>query len=124
MIVGVGVDLCDVARLAKALARHEGRFEARVFTDDERAYCTARARAVDHYAARFAAKEAAYKAFGIAEPLPWRDVEVVAGEPPRLALHGRAAELAAHKRINRWHLSLSHDGGRAIAFVVAESTGD
>ncbi len=122
MIVGVGVDLCEMARLDRAIGRHHGRFEARVFTDEERAYCVARARSVDHYAARFAAKEAAYKALGATEPLSWREFEVVSGDGgrPRLALHGGAARLAASRGVARWHLSLSHDGGRAIAFVVAE----
>ena len=62
MIVGVGIDLCQVSRIRAALSRHEGRFATRVFTDGERAYCDERADPAQHYAARFAAKEALLKA--------------------------------------------------------------
>src|SRR5438094_1683369 len=81
MIVGLGVDVCDVARIRRALeGRAGGRFQARVFTAAEQAYCEARRRGrFASYAARFAAKEAAMKALGTgwAQGVCWRDVEVV-----------------------------------------------
>jgi len=122
MIVGVGVDLTPVERMASAMARHPGRLEARLFTDDERAYCVARAEPAQHFAARFAAKEATLKALGVPEGLSWHEMEVRndQGGAPRLVLTGEAERAATAKRISRLHLSLSHAGGQAIAMVVAE----
>lgn len=114
-IVGVGVDVVDVARLARALARTPGLVD-RLFTDVERD------RPVESLAARFAAKEAVAKALGAPGGLRWRDAEVLSGERgrPRLAVHGGVAEHAQAQGIRTWHLSLSHDGGVATAVVVAE----
>ena len=126
MILGLGVDVCAVARIRRALEASTGvRFRARVFTPDEQAYCDARRRArFASYAARFAAKEAAMKALGTgwARGVAWRDFEVVrrSGSPPTLVLHGKAAALARRRGLVRWHLALSHDDGGAIASVVAE----
>lgn len=127
MIVGLGIDVCDVARMRRALAGSAGaRFRARVFTDAEQAYCEARKQGrFASYAARFAAKEAAMKALGTGwgDGVGWRDFEVVrAGDGcPALALHGRAAVLARRRGIARWLVALSHDGGAAVASVVAEA---
>ena len=122
MIVGVGVDLVPIERMQKALARHQGRLEARLFTDEERAYCRSRADAAQHFAARFAAKEALLKALNVPAGLSWHELEVAhdADGAPRLRLSGRAERTAAEQRISSLHLSLSHAGGQAIAFVVAE----
>jgi holo-[acyl-carrier protein] synthase len=122
MVLGVGIDLTPVERIERLLERHGERFAARVFTDGERAYCRGRARAAEHYAARFAAKEAALKALGVPDGLRWHEMEVVSrpGEPPALALGGAAARAAAARGVTRMHLSLSHAGGQAAAVVVAE----
>jgi holo-[acyl-carrier protein] synthase len=122
MIVGVGVDLTPVSRMERALAAHPERLEARLFTDGERAYCRARAFAGQHFAARFAAKEAALKALGVPEGLRWHELEVVnAGDgAPRLVLTGNAAAAAARAGIRKLHLSLTHADDSAVAFVVAE----
>ena len=116
MIVGVGVDVVEVARLARALSRTP-RLALRLFTPAERPL------PVESLAARFAAKEAVAKALGAPAGLRWTDAEVVRGPlgRPLLALHGGVAEEAAGQGISRWHLSLSHDGGLATALVVAES---
>jgi holo-[acyl-carrier protein] synthase len=116
VIVGVGVDVVDVGRLARALTRTP-RLGQRLFTDAERALPR-----VEQLAARFAAKEAVAKALGAPGGLRWRDAEVV-NEPsgrPRLVLTGGVAAEAEAQGISRWHLSLSHDGGVATAVVVAE----
>ncbi|MDP9435959.1 MAG: holo-ACP synthase [Actinomycetota bacterium] len=115
MIVGVGVDVVDVDRLARALARTPG-LQGRLFTDGERG------RPVESLAARFAAKEAVAKALGAPGGLRWRDAEVVQLDSgrPVLRLHGGVAQEAEAQGISRWHLSLSHDGGVATAVVVAE----
>ena len=116
MIVGVGVDVVDIARLDRALSRTP-RLAERLFTDGERS------RPVDSLAARFAAKEAVAKALGAPGGLRWRDAEVVQEDSgrPVLRLSGGVAEEAAAQGIRSWHLSLSHDGGIATAVVVAES---
>jgi holo-[acyl-carrier protein] synthase len=116
VIVGVGVDVVEVQRLARALDRTPG-LAARLFTDQERD------RPVESLAARFAAKEALAKALGVPGGLRWLDAEVVQleGGRPTLQLTGSVAEHAAAQGIRTWHVSLSHDGGIATAFVVAES---
>lgn len=128
MIVGIGVDLCEVPRLAAAIGgRSGGAFRQRVFTDGEVAYCDRRRGAArdQSYAARFAAKEAAMKALGTGwnEGIGWHDVEVVrdGDAAPHLVLHGVAATLAASRGIARWHLTLSHTAELAIAWVLAET---
>lgn len=122
MIVGVGVDIAEVRRIAAALAHPSRgqRFRTKVFTPGEIAYCERRRRAAESYAARFAAKEATMKALG--GFVPWHDVEVVrdADGPPRLELHGRAAKRARDLKIARWSLTLTHTGDIALAWVIAE----
>jgi len=126
MILGVGVDVCDVDRIRRALEASTGaRFRDRVFTAGEQAYCEARRRGrFASYAARFAAKEAGMKALGTgwAQGVGWRDFEVVrvAGEAPRLVLHGKAEELARRRGMGRWLLALSHTNASALASVVVE----
>jgi holo-[acyl-carrier protein] synthase len=122
MIVGVGIDLAPIERVQKILARHGERFERKVFTGGERAYCRSRADAAQHFAARFAAKEATLKALGVPEGLSWHELEVVSreGAAPTVALSGVAAAAAAERGVTRLHLSLSHAGGQAVAVVVAE----
>jgi holo-[acyl-carrier protein] synthase len=116
VIVGVGVDVVDVARLARALERTPS-LRDRLFTQGEQEVERAESLAV-----RFAAKEAVAKVLG-APGLPWIEAEVVTEDNgrPSLVLHGSAAETAAEQGITRWHVSLSHDGGIATAFVVGES---
>lgn len=119
-----GVDVVEIARVAEALARHGERFLARVYTPRERLYARER---VAELAARFAAKEATAKALGVGMRLlspagvGWHEVEVLndAYGKPYLVLHGRAAELAARHGLTEWSVSLTHDGGLALAFVVA-----
>ncbi|MEN3535569.1 holo-ACP synthase [Microbispora sp. ZYX-F-249] len=116
MIVGIGVDVVEVARLGAALERTPG-LRRRLFTEAEGAL------ALESLAARFAAKEAVAKALGVPPGLRHLDAEVVAGGRgrPELRITGRAAEVARDLGVRRWHVSLSHDGGMAVAYVVAES---
>ena len=117
MIIGVGIDVVQVARFERALTRTP-RLRERLFTDGEQSLSR-----VESLAARFAAKEAVAKALGAPGGLRWRDAEVVQedGGRPRLLLHGGVAQEAASQGITTWHLSLSHDGDVATAVVVAES---
>ena len=116
MIVGVGVDLVNIARLDEALRRTPA-LAARLFTHSERGAPTR------SLAACFAAKEAVAKALGAPPGLRWADVEVghdAAGRP-ELTVRGSVAAAAHRLGVRRWHLSLSHDGGVSVAFVVAEA---
>ncbi len=117
MIVGLGVDIVDVDRFSGSLLRTPGLGE-RLFTPAERA-----AGRSERLAARFAAKEALAKALGAPAGLSWQDAEVQTAEDgaPHLDLRGTVAEAAIRRGAASWHVSLSHDGGMAIAVVVLES---
>jgi len=118
VIVGVGIDVVDVARFAESLERTPGMAE-RLFTAAEQTLRPA------SLAARFAAKEALAKALGAPAGLLWQDAEVVtdgAGRPC-LVVQGSIAARADELGVTRWHLSLSHDAGIASAVVIAEGDG-
>src|SRR3954466_13084501 len=112
MAVGVGIDLLDIARLERALARRPALAE-RFFTGGERAYASGRARPGQHLAARFCAKEAVAKALAL-DAWSWQDIEVVSeGGAPRVELHGPLAALGV-----RVELSLTHTHTTAGAVAV------
>ena len=116
MILGIGVDVVDIARMDEALRRTPA-LASRLFTEGERS------RAPASLAACFAAKEAVAKALGGPAGLRWVDVEVVhdrAGRP-ELAVRGTVADAAGRLGVRRWHVSLTHDAGVSMAFVVAEA---
>jgi len=124
VIISIGIDIIEVARIREVLERTP-RFIERVFTPSERAYCDSRGVvAAQHYAARFAAKEAAFKAFqtGWRGGISWHDVEIVGHESgaPHLVFHGEL--LARFKSLGATaaHLSISHTSQHAIAEVVLE----
>jgi holo-[acyl-carrier protein] synthase len=123
MIVGLGTDLVAIARVEELVARHGDRFLHRVFTPAERAECLRRARPAVHLAARLAAKEAAMKAIGTGWSLGvrWLDIEVRSsgGVRPTIRLDGAARSRAEAQGIRDALVSLSHDGGYAIAVVMA-----
>jgi len=124
MIVGTGIDIAEVPRIAESIARFGERFLHRVFTEGEMRYCDSKANRVERYAARFAAKEAAMKALGTGwnQGVRWRDVEVTRepGGRPSIVFHGKAAEFAAKLGAARAALSLSHTAEHAIAHVILE----
>jgi holo-[acyl-carrier protein] synthase len=116
MIVGIGVDVVDLARFERAVSRTPGLL-VRLFTPAERVL------PLRSLAGRFAAKEALIKAFGDSTGVGWQDMEVVSDPVgnPSFVLHGAVAMLAATKGISTVHLSMSHDAGVAIAYVIAEA---
>lgn len=125
MIVGIGMDLVDVARIHHLLVRHPVRAVERLFTPGERAYAGRHVDPSRHYAARFAAKEAAYKALAgspLARTISWQDIEVVneADGRPTLRLHGRAAERMAELGATAAWVTLTHADHVAGATVVVE----
>ena len=124
MIVGTGIDMAEVPRIARSIARFGGRFLKRVFTEGEIRYCDSKANRAERYAARFAAKEAAMKALGTGwnHGVRWRDIEVQRqpGGRPTLAFHGKAAEVAARLGTKNIALSLTHTERQAFAQVILE----
>jgi holo-[acyl-carrier protein] synthase len=124
MIVGIGTDLLDVGRMARELAREGAGFRDDVFTPSEVAYCESMAHPARHFAARFAAKEACWKALGGAGAagVSLRDVEVErpAGGRPGLLLAGRAKAMAEALGVTRAHVTLTHTSTLASASVLLE----
>lgn len=125
MIVGTGVDIVEVARFQRFVDEGNEALLERIFTPAEREYCRPRRACAQHYAARFAAKEAFVKALGmgIREGIGWRDVEVTHDslDKPLFNFTPVAQARLQERRVLRSHLSLSHDGGMAIAMVILES---
>lgn len=120
-VIGVGVDIVDVERFAGVISRTP-TFVPRIFTERESKHESGGVRAAQSLAARFAAKEAVAKVLVSTHGLQWHHCEILTrddGEPV-LEISGTVAEAAMARGIVTWHLSLSHDGGHAIAFVVAE----
>jgi holo-[acyl-carrier protein] synthase len=124
VIVSIGIDIIEIRRVREVLTRTP-RFRERVFTEDERAYCDSRGgTAAQHYAARFAAKEAAFKALrtGWRDGLAWHHVEVASDDlgAPLLQLSGHARDLFERMGATHAHLSLSHTAEHAVAQVLFE----
>src|SRR6476469_2797265 len=124
MILGTGIDVTEVPRVAESISRFGDRFLRRIYTEEERKYCDSKANRVERYAARFAAKEAAMKALGTgwSRGIRWRDIEVYRepGRRPTIRFHGRAAEFATRTGVKNIALSLSHTIEQAIASVILE----
>lgn len=120
-----GFDLVEIDRLRQSIERFGERFLARVFTGHERDYCQSQKRCFEHYAARFAAKEAVMKALGTGwrHGLAWTDIEVRSAPSgqPSIVLHGVAAARAKQLGVADWLVSLSHTGRSAAASVIALS---
>jgi holo-[acyl-carrier protein] synthase len=125
VIVGVGIDLVDIARVTRLLEAKGDRALRRLFTSDEVGYAISHPLPALHLAARLAAKEAAFKALAgnaLARGIGWKDIEVVRGEPrPTLAFHGRAAERSAELGITTVWVTLTHTATTAGAVVVLEA---
>jgi holo-[acyl-carrier protein] synthase len=124
MIVGTGVDIVEIERIRKLTERLNGRFIDRVFTPAEQEFCQKRRDPAPHFAARFAAKEALFKALGTgwAKGVTWLDAEVrrTEKEAPVMVLHGETENQSVRLGAERVHLSLSHSDQWAIAMVILE----
>ncbi len=125
MILGIGVDLCEVDRMEAAIARHGERFLNRIYTEAERAYCDSKPNRMERFAGRFAAKEAAMKAIGTGwrRGVGWRDFEVAraASGQPVIVLRGEAGKIAAQMGVRRALVSITHIKSMAMAQVLLES---
>jgi holo-[acyl-carrier protein] synthase len=127
MIVGLGIDVCSIERMKRAIERHGDRFWSRICSDRERVALGTRAQgnqAATALAGRFAVKEAFSKALDGARGVGWHEVEIMptpSGRPV-LELHGKAIERAHAFGADTWHLSITHDAGMAAAVVILEKT--
>jgi holo-[acyl-carrier protein] synthase len=121
--VTVGVDLIEIERIRRALDRYP-TFRERCFTEAERTYCESRPNPAQHYAARFAGKEAVGKAigFGVARAFAWRDVEIVGRPKPDVQLSGRVAAWAERVGAGSLDLSMTHSRELAAAVCVADTS--
>jgi holo-[acyl-carrier protein] synthase len=124
-IIGHGVDIVEVARVAHMHAEHKHHFLDRCFTNAEQTYCLAHKFPGPHLAGRFAAKEAILKALGTGwrGDIAWTDIEILnnADGKPLLTLTGATARTAEALGIKHWHLSISHTHDHAIASAIGES---
>ena len=125
MIIGTGIDICEVPRIAQSITRFGVRFLHRVFTENEIRYCESKKNSAERYAARFAAKEAAMKALGTGWTcgVRWRDIEVTRQPSgrPTLELHGATREHAERLGVRQITISITHSGNTAFAEVIFEN---
>jgi holo-[acyl-carrier protein] synthase len=124
MLIGTGVDLVEIERIAHSIERYGERFLRRIYTDHEIAYCTGKRNSAESFAARFAAKEAGAKALGtgISRGVTWLEFQIARqpGGRPVLELRGRAALLARELGVKTISLSLTHTSNLAMASVMME----
>ncbi len=123
-VLGVGTDIIEVLRIAQMIERHGELFIGRVYTEHEIEYCASRKAATQHYAGRWAAKEAVLKALGtgLVRGVSCRDLEVrnTPAGGPTIKLYGCAREVLERSGIERIHLSISHCRSHATAYALAE----
>jgi holo-[acyl-carrier protein] synthase len=127
VIVGIGVDIVDIGRVSGLVDRYKDRFIHRVFTDVEIRYAQKSAKMAERLAGRFAVKEAVLKAFGTgkSQGILWKDVETVRGPMgrPEVNLYGQAVNYMKMLKGSGILVTITHDGGKAIAFVIIERAG-
>ena len=121
-ILGLGVDLCEISRMERALERHP-TMRDRVFTPEEVAYCDSKARPAESYAGRFAAREATIKALGGYRDKRWQDISVTRAPSgaPAILLAGNARRRAEMLGVERVLVTFTHERTNAVAFAIAVS---
>ena len=124
MTFGIGIDIIEVSRIQKEIFKIDGAFKARVFTNSEINYCEPKITKEQNYAARFAAKEAFFKALGSgwSKGFAWTDVEVAHEESgkPYIITHGKVKEFIAQNQIINIQVSISHIKDTALAIIILE----
>jgi holo-[acyl-carrier protein] synthase len=124
MIAGIGLDLIEVQRIRGAIEKYGNRFLKRIYTDIEIEYCSSKKNAALHYAGRFAAKEAAFKAMerGWMGDIRWKEIEIYneSSGAPRLVFYGKALKLIQEKKVVRAFVTISHIEEHATAAVILE----
>lgn len=126
MIVGIGIDIIEVARIEKQVEAESNSFIKKIFTNNEIEYCETKIKnKAQNYAARFAAKEAFFKALGTGwrDGLSWKDIEIENDElgKPAIFVNGKSKKLIEEKSISKIHVSLSHIKAIAVAVVILEN---
>lgn len=123
MIIGTGVDIVKISRIERMTARWGNHFLEKIFTEGEIDYCRHKPNQSQHFAVRFAAKEALYKMLdGSRKQLQWHELEIINTEQgnPQVKLQGKAKSLSESKGIKKIHISLSHEREYAVAQVIGE----
>ncbi|MFP4016384.1 MAG: holo-ACP synthase [Halanaerobiales bacterium] len=122
MIKGLGVDLVEIRRIEGIIKKSGDRFLEKIFTPDEIEYCQNKGASYQHFAARFAAKEAVVKMLGDSSGISWQDIEVFNQNngAPEIRLTGQAGITAEKYGINSIHISISHEKKMAVAMVIGE----
>jgi holo-[acyl-carrier protein] synthase len=122
MILGIGIDSVDIARIEGACEKWGKRFLQKVWTDKELLYCQKKTYRFQHLSGRFAAKEAVFKALGIGWPsICFSEIEVVnSSGPPRVRLLGKVKKIASEKGVSSILISISHTDGRAEAMAICQ----
>ena len=124
LIFGIGIDIIEVARMEKQISDGGSSFQKRIFTENEITYCEQKRNKAQHYAARFSAKEAFFKAIGTGwrNGLTWKEIEVLNDDlgKPNIFLHGKTKQFIEDNHIKNIHLSLSHLKETAVAVVILE----
>ena len=122
-VIGIGTDIVECSRIGNMIEKHDSLFLQRVYTDWEIEYCSGRKSSVQHYAGRWAAKEAILKSFGTgwAKGIAWTDIEIknAMGGKPSVTLHGEARTLCKKMGIEEVLISISHCNSHATAFATA-----
>lgn len=119
-ILGLGVDICEIARMERALTRHP-TMRQRVFTPEEVAYCDSKARPAESYAGRFAAREAVIKALGGYRGKGWQEISVTRASSgaPAIRLEGNAKQRASALGVTEVLITFTHEKTNAVAFAIA-----
>ena len=122
MIKGLGIDLVNIKRIEKIINKWGSRFLKRGFTPAEIEYCQSKTQCYQHFAARFAAKEAAVKMLGFTTGIAWQDIEVVKKDngQPQLIFRGQAEKIAEEIGIRNIHITISHEKKMAVVQVIGE----
>jgi holo-[acyl-carrier protein] synthase len=122
-IIGIGTDIIECERIDRMIRRHGDHFLKHVYTEQEIRYCNGRKTSDQHFAGRWAAKEAVLKALGTGwiAGIAWTDIEIVneSGGAPMISLYGGTAEVAKKKQITKIQISISHCQSHATAIAVA-----
>ena len=125
MIIGIGIDHIEISRIKKTIIKNKEKFLKRIFLDKEVDYCEGKADKYQHYAARFAAKEAVYKALCLTgrEGIGWKDIEISGTDSgkPEIILYNKALNLAKKLKVSKIFLSISHSKELAVCQAIVEA---
>lgn len=124
MIIGIGTDIVNINTITRLVKRYDQRFISKVYTPAEQEYCDSKKNKFQHYAVRFAGKEALLKALGkgLRDGIQWKDIEFINDDlgRPNLVHHGEVSKLIQNSNVKHSHVTFSHTEDLAIAFIILE----